>query len=81
MSMWIANFVFLFIIVPAVVLVLEQVREPIPQIGAYAKDITDSVSLFGPHLDGLQELGQTRELVKKANVELTRYVRALDNIR
>ena len=81
MSMWIANAVFLLVIVPAVVLVLEQVREPIRQIGAYAKDITDSVSLFGPHLSGLQELNRTRDLVKQANVELVRYVRALDDIR
>ena len=81
MSMWIGNAVFLLVIVPAVVLVLEQVREPIRQIGAYAKDITDSVALFGPHLDGLQELNRTRDLVKQANSELVRYVRALDDLR
>ncbi len=81
MSLWIGDAIFLLVIVPAVILVLEQVREPIRQIGGYAKDINDSVSLFGPHLDALEELGRTRELVKQANIELTRYVRALDGVR
>ncbi len=81
MSLWIGNAVFALVIVPAVLVVLEQVREPIRQIGAYAKDITTSVSTFAPHLDALQELGQRRDLVRQVNAEMDRYVRALDNIR
>jgi len=80
-SLWIGNAIFILVVVPALVLVLEQVREPVRQIGAYAQDITAHVTLFGPHMEALEDLARTRDLVKQVNGQLEGYVRALDNLR
>lgn len=79
--LWIGNILFLGVIIPVVVLILSQVLAPAKQIGTYADDICKHGAQFGPHLDALQELGTTRELVRKITPELERYVRALDQIR
>ncbi len=81
MLWWIANAVFLFVIVPVVVLILIQVLTPIRAIRAYADDIADHGGLFGPHLEATAELAQTRELVRKLNGGVVAYTRALDRIR
>lgn len=78
---WIANVIFLAVVIPVVLVILGQVLAPVKQIGVYADDITKHGALFGPHLDALQELGTTRELVGRINVEVERYIRALDQIR
>ena len=78
---WIGNIIFLVVIIPVVTVILGQVFAPIKQIGVYADDIDKHGALFGPHLDALQELGTTRELVRRISPELERYVRALDQIR
>ncbi len=78
---WIGNIIFLFVVIPVVVLILGQVFSPAKQIGVYADDISKHGVQFGPHLDALQELGTTRELVRSISPELERYVRALDQIR
>ncbi len=77
---WIGNAVLALVIVPVVVMILNRVLEPALHIQQYADDITEHVTLFGPHLDSLQQLGRTRELVREINVDLERYVRALDQI-
>jgi hypothetical protein len=77
---WIGNIVFIAVIIPVVVLILGQVLAPAKQIGIYADDICKHGAQFGPHLEALEELGTTRELVRKISPELERYVRALDQI-
>lgn len=77
---WIGNAIFLLVVIPVVVVILGQTLAPIKQIGVYAKDITKYGGQFGPHLDALQDLGTTRELVGKINLEVERYVRAIDRI-
>jgi len=77
---WIGNIIFIAVIIPVVVLILGQVLAPAKQIGVYADDICKHGALFGPHLDALEELGTTRELVRRTSPELERYVRALDQI-
>ncbi len=78
---WIADFLLLVVIVPVVVLILHQVMMPILQIKAYADEIAERGGLFPTHLDAVAELSTTRDLVKQANVELGRYMNALDQIR
>jgi len=78
---WIGNVIFLAVIIPAVYVILQQVLAPAKEIGVYADDITEHGALFGPHLEALQDLGRTRDLVKQVNVEVERYIRALDQIR
>ncbi|MDQ3607359.1 MAG: hypothetical protein M3459_00425 [Actinomycetota bacterium] len=77
---WIANVLFLFVIIPVVVIILRRVLEPATEIKAYADDITEYGAQFAPHLEALSELATTRELVRQANTDLERYVRALDRI-
>lgn len=77
---WIGNLLFLLVVIPVVVVILHQVLTPARQIGTYAVDIDEHVSQFGPHLDALQELGTTRDLVHGVVPEIQRYVRALDRL-
>ena len=56
MLWWIANAVFLLVIVPVVVLILWQVLTPIREIRAYADDIAEHGGLFGPHLEATADL-------------------------
>jgi len=78
---WIGNILFLFVVIPVVIVILGTVLAPAKEIGIYADDICKHGAQFGPHLDALQELGTTRELVHKVAPEIQRYVRALDQIR
>lgn len=81
MLWWIANLVFLLVIVPVVVVILISVLTPIREIRTYADDIAEHGGLFGRHLDATAQLATTRQLVKDANAGLTAYVQALDRIR
>ncbi|MEY2517198.1 MAG: hypothetical protein QOJ89_4556 [bacterium] len=81
MLWWIANAVFLLVIVPVVVLILIGVLTPIMEIRRYADDINEHGGLFGPHLDATAELDETRRLVKQLNAGVVAYCQALDRIR
>ncbi len=78
--LWIGNLIFLFVVIPAVVVILRRVITPALEIKAYADDITEHGAQFGPHLGALAELATTRELVRQANGDIERYVKALDRI-
>ena len=77
---WIGNILFVVVIIPLVIWILNRVLEPAAQIEYYADDILDSGSQFPVHLQALRELGRTRELARQVNVQLERYSRALDDI-
>jgi len=81
MLWWIANAVFLLVIVPVVVLILIQVLTPIMEIRRYADDIAEHGGLFGPHLEATAELDETRRLVKQLNNGVLAYCQAIDRIR
>jgi hypothetical protein len=81
MLWWIANIVFIVVIIPVVVVILIQVLTPIREIRAYADDITEHGGLFGPHLEATSELLKTRDLVKQVNAGVIGYIEALDRIR
>lgn len=80
MLWWIANAVFLLVIVPVVVIILIQVLTPIVEIRKYADDINEHGGLFGPHLDATAELATTARLVKDLNGGVVAYCQALDRI-
>ena len=77
---WIGNILFVVVIIPLVMWILNRVLEPATQIEYYADDILDSGSQFPVHLQALRELGRTRELARQVNIDLERYSRALDDI-
>lgn len=81
MLWWIADIVFLAVIVPVVVVILISVLTPIREIRAYADDISEHGGLFGSHLDATAELATTRQLVKDVNAGLIAYTHAIDRIR
>ncbi|MDQ3719183.1 MAG: hypothetical protein M3350_00060 [Actinomycetota bacterium] len=78
--MWIGNIIFLFVVIPAVVIILRRVITPALEIKAYVDDITEHGAQFGPHLGALSDLATTRELVREVNTGLERYARALERI-
>ncbi len=81
MLWWIANLVFLLVIVPVVVHILINLLKPIMEIRRYADDIAEHGGLFGPHLGAAtQHLPQTAQLVKDVNGGLVAYIQALDRI-
>lgn len=77
---WIGDIIFILVVLPVVLIILQRVLRPALEIVRYADDITDHVVTFPPHLDALQDLGTTSQLVKEVNVDLERYVRALDRL-
>ena len=77
---WIGNIVLIAVIIPVVVIILNKVLEPANHIRLYADDIMEHGAQFGPHLESLQELEKTRDLVRRARGDLERYARALDAI-
>ena len=81
MLWWIANLVFLLVIVPVVVAILMNLLRPIQEIRSYADDIAEHGGLFGPHLEATAELVKTRDLVKQVNQGVIAYIAAIDKIR
>lgn len=81
MLWWIANLVFLLVIVPVVVSILIVVLNPIREIRHYADDICEHGGLFGPHLGAAtRHLPETAQLVKDVNGGVVAYIKALDRI-
>jgi hypothetical protein len=80
MLWWIANIVFVAVIIPVVILILIQVLTPIREIRAYADDIAEHGGLFGPHLEATADLAKTRALVKQVNEGVVAYCQAIDRI-
>ena len=78
--MWIGNLLLLFVVIPAVLIILRRVIAPATEIKAYADDITEHGAQFAPHLSALGELATTRDLDKQVNADLERYVRALERL-
>lgn len=79
--LWIADIVFIAVIIPVVLVILDKVLTPIVQIRKYADSIAEAGGQFGPHLDeAVPEIARTRDLVKAASPEIGRYLNALDRV-
>ena len=79
--LWIANAVFLFVIVPVVVLVLQRLIRPAFQIGNLADQIEKDVSLFPGHIQAIvSELATTQGLARVARPEVQRYANAVTRL-
>lgn len=75
---WIGNFVFLFVIIPVVILLLNKLTRPVVEIGKYASDVLENGVLLIATLDATEELVNTRDLVKQVKTGVVRYGAALD---
>ncbi|MDQ6605255.1 MAG: hypothetical protein M3Z06_01750 [Actinomycetota bacterium] len=78
---WIGVIVFVAVVLPVVVLVLQRLLRPALQIKALADDIAPKVGLFAPHIaDAVSELATTQRLVAQVRPELERYGRTLERL-
>jgi hypothetical protein len=77
---WLGNIVFLFLVIPVVILLLNRVLRPAIEIKKYADDILENGVLLTGELDAVPELLRTRDLVKQVGAGAARYVQAIDTI-
>lgn len=77
---WLGNIVFLFLVIPVVILLLNRVLRPATEIKKYVDDILENGVLLTGELDAVPELLRTRDLVKQVGGGAARYVQAIDSI-
>lgn len=77
---WIGNIVFLFVIIPVVVLLLRGLREPVLEIDRYASDALEHGVLAIAALDAVDELATTRQYAGEVKEQLVEYGACLDEI-
>ena len=77
---WIGNVVFVVVVLPVVVLLLNRLLRPAVEIKRYADDILEHGVLLIASLDGVEDLLRTRDLVKQVGAGVERYGNALDRI-
>jgi hypothetical protein len=77
---WLGNVVFLFVVIPTVLLLLNKVLRPAREIKKYADDILENGVKLTGQLDAVPALLQTRDLVKQVSGGAGRYVGALNDL-
>ncbi len=77
---WIGNLVFLFVIIPVVVLLLHGLLKPVIEIGKYADDILEHLGNGVNQLGAISDLGQTRQAAGQVSSDLQRYGNALSRV-
>ncbi len=77
---WVGNAIFLLVIIPFVVLLLNRLMRPAVEIGKYADDVLEHGVILIASLDATDELLKTRDLVKKVGAGVGQYGAALDRI-
>ncbi len=77
---WLGNVVFLFVVIPAVVLLLQALLRVTREIHAYAHDALEHGQGLVSGLDGLQQLDQTRDQAGNVGSGVRRYAAALEQI-
>ena len=77
---WLGNAVFLLVVIPLVILLLNRLMRPTVEIGKYADDVLEHGVILIASLDAVDELLNTRELVKKVGAGVGQYGAALDRI-
>ncbi len=70
---WIGNLVFLFVIIPVVVLLLHGLLKPVIEIGRYADDILEHGVGAIAQLDPIEDLSTTGDRAEQVNRDLSRY--------
>jgi hypothetical protein len=74
---WIGNAVFLLVIVPVVVLLLNRLLSPARDIKGYADRLSEEAPLLAQHLEALADLERTPRLLDEVTRGLERYRTAL----
>ncbi len=77
---WIGNIIFLFVVIPVVLILLNRVLQPTKEIDEYAKDVLEHGVALTAALDEVAKLRRTQELASSARQSATRYVAALEQL-
>jgi hypothetical protein len=77
---WIGDLVFLAVIVPVVVIILNSVLRPAIEIVKYADDIAEHGAILASELDGMSVLERTPDLVREVRESLERYGEAVEGV-
>lgn len=77
---WIGNAVFLLVVIPAVLFLLDKLRRPVTEIRDYVDDTLEHGVLAISALDAVEDLTETRDQVKELKAGVVRYGQALDDL-
>lgn len=77
---WIGNAVFLLVVIPVVLFLLDKLRRPVIEIRDYVDDTLEHGVLAIAALDAVDELVETRDQVKELKAGVLRYGEALDDV-
>lgn len=77
---WIGNAVFLLVVIPVVILILNGLLRPAREIKRYADDLEESAGHYAELLDPLGDTTRTRDLVVQVRGGLERYGAALERL-
>ncbi len=77
---WIGNAIFLVVVIPVVVVLLQRLKRSAVDVGKHIDTIHDQAGGIVIAVDDVKALIPTRDLVKAVGAGLTRYVKAVDRI-
>ena len=77
---WIGNAIFILVIIPVVVVLLQRLMRAVFDIGKRVNTIHDQAGGIVIAVDDVKALIPTRDAVKRVGTGLTRYVKAVDRI-
>lgn len=80
MLFWIADVIFIGVIVPVVVHLLNGLMRPAVEIKKYADDVLENGVMLTGELDVVPELLTTRDLIKQVGAGANRYASALQQV-
>jgi hypothetical protein len=77
---WIGNTIFIFVIIPVVVVLLQRLMRSAVDVGKHVDAIHNQAGGIVVAVDDVKALIPTRDAVKRVGAGLTRYVKAVDRI-
>jgi hypothetical protein len=77
---WIGNAIFILIVIPVVVVLLQRLLRAVIDIGKHVNTIHNQAAGIVVALDDVKQLVPTRDAVKQVAAGLTRYVNAVARI-
>lgn len=77
---WIGNAIFILVVIPVVVVLLQRLASSAGDIGKHVDTIHDQTRGIVITLDDVKQLVPVRDAVKRVGAGLTRYVQAVARI-
>ena len=77
---WIGNAIFIFVVIPVVVVLLARLMSATVEVGKRVNTIHSQAGGIVVAVDDVKALNPTRDAVKRVGAGLTRYVQAVDRV-